>query len=240
MSEVVADLDDPALARKAGWAYRRAAARLGLAASREGVFELRHLDAWQEHAWYAGEVARGLRLAAEAPDLRRHVLVTWHFPEYPLLLPFVAPQRPLVLIAEPSGWLTSGAGDAELCLFREPGGAMRVARAFRAGRPIVAMLDYCYDETASVVASFCGYPARTPAGVFQLAHRFGYALTIADIGASGEPRAVDEFAPDADPATAAARVNAALEELIFDAPPRWLLWASVDRRWIGVDYDAAA
>lgn len=223
--------------RKAAWAYRRAAERLGVATSPPGVFELRHLDAWDEHRVYAERVARGARLVADVPDLTRQVLVTWHFPEYPLLLPLVARQQALVLIAQPAASMTEASYGAELCLFRQPGGAMAVARAFRAHRPIVAMLDYCYDETASVIADFCGYPARTPAGVFRLAHRFGYELAVVELNAEGEPTVIDSFAPDDDVTAAATRVNGVLERSIFAAPPRWLLWASVDRRWLGVEYD---
>jgi len=185
-------------------------------------------------------VARGAHLIADVPDLTRRVLVTWHFPEYPLLLPLVARQDALVLIAQRAAWLEAVPLGAELCLFREPGGAMAVARAFRAHRPIVAMLDYCYDETASVIADFCGYPARTPAGVFRLAHRFGYELTVVQLDANGEPAVVDSFFPDADAVDAASRVNATLERSIFAAPARWLLWASIDRRWLDVDYEEQA
>jgi hypothetical protein len=205
--------------------------------SSPGVFELQHLLAWEEHARYAQQVTDGARLKADVPDLTRRVLVTWHFPEYPLLLPLVGRQEALVLIAKQAAWLDAASQGAELCLFRQPGGAMTVARAFRSHRPVVAMLDYCYDETASVVASFCGYPARTPAGVFHLAHRFGYELVMVELNAYGEPAIADSFVPDADVAAAAARVNAVLERSIFTAPPRWLLWASVDRRWLGVNYD---
>lgn len=232
--------DDLMLAHKAGWAYRRAAARLGIRPIPRGVFELEHVRAWEDHRAYARATADGVRFAADAPDLSRQVLVAWHFPEYPLLLPSVGGQGALVLIAEPAAWLDATSHGAELCLFRRPGGAMAVARAFRDGRPIVAMLDYCYEETASVVGPFCGYPARTPAGVFALAHRFGYSLTVVAMGESGDPCAVDSFAPGRDAAAAATRVNAALEGLIFAAAPRWLLWASVDRRWIGVDYQRSA
>lgn len=206
-------------------------------ASSPGVFELEHLAAWEEHRWYAEQVADGAHLVADVPDLTRRVLVTWHFPEYPLLLPLVGRQQALVLIAQQAAWLDAASQGAELCLFRQPGGAMTVARAFRAHRPIVAMLDYCYEETASVIASFCGYPARTPAGVFHLAHRFGYELVVVELNADGEPTVADSFMPGADVAAAAARVNAVLERSIFAAPPRWLLWASVDRRWLGVEYE---
>jgi lauroyl/myristoyl acyltransferase len=233
----VAEREEVALARKAAWAYGRAAARLGLRSTSAGVFELEHLRAWEDHRRSADATVRGARLAGDVPDLARQVVVTWHFPEYPLLLPLLGRQRALVLIAERAAWLEESAHEAELCLFREPGGALAVARAFRDGRPVVAMLDYCYDDTSAVLAPFCGYPARTPAGVFRLAHRFGYALTVVEIDESGRPRAADSFAPGPDAAAAAARTNAVLEQLIFSAPPRWLLWASIDRRWVGVDYD---
>jgi hypothetical protein len=209
-------------------------------ASPPGVFEVEHVAAWEEHGWYARQVAEGAHLKADVPDLTRRVLVTWHFPEYPLLLPLVGRQEALVLIAQQAAWLDAASRGAELCLFRQPGGAMTVARAFRGHRPIVAMLDYCYDETASVVASFCGYPTRTPAGVFQLAQRFGYELLVVELDGEGVPAVADSFVPNADVAAAAARVNAVLERSIFAAPPRWLLWASVDRRWLGVDYQEQA
>jgi hypothetical protein len=51
---------------------------------------------------------------------------------------------------------------------------------------------------------------------------------------------VDSFFPDADAVDAASRVNATLERSIFAAPARWLLWASIDRRWLDVDYEEQA
>jgi hypothetical protein len=234
-------MDDRAvIARKAGWAYRRSAERLGIQSAPRGVFELQHLAAWDEHRWYAEQVARGAHLEFDAPCLADRLLITWHFPEYPLLLPIVAEQGALVLIANDEAWLRAGSRGAELCLFRNPGAVMAVARAFRLHRPVVAMLDYCYDETASVIANFCGYPARTPSGVFQLARRFGYAADVIELSADGTPVVIDSFTPGADVAAAAARVNVALERSIMSAPPRWLLWASVDRRWLGVDYEAGS
>jgi lauroyl/myristoyl acyltransferase len=203
------------------------------------IFMLEHLNAWAEHRRYAEQAVRGDRLAFELPDIAGHVVVTWHFPEYPLLLPLVGCQGALVLIAERAAWLDATQHGAELCLFREPGGALTVARAFRDGRPIVAMLDYCYDDTSSVLAPFCGYPAKTPAGVFRLAHRFGYEMTIVAMDESGYPSAAGSFTPGPDAEKAAERTNATLERLILAAPPRWLLWPSVDRRWIGVDYAEA-
>jgi hypothetical protein len=235
---VAPEIDDVSLARKAGWAYRRAASRCGRPALSRGVFELWHLDAWREHGWYAGQAAAGVRIAASVPDLRRTLLVTWHLPEYPLLLPLLAEQRALVLVAEVSPWLgaAAAASGADLCPFRRPGAGFEILRAFRDGRPVAAMLDYCYDETASVVADFCGYPARTPIGVFRVGYRFGYTTLFVQIDETGRVAVLDRFPCARDPVTAARRVNRVLERVIFDAPPRWLLWASVDRRWIGTDY----
>lgn len=179
---------------------------------------------------------------AELPltNIERRLLVTWHFPEYPLILPTARLHDILVLIAQEAEWMTSAAGKEDLYLFRPPSTPIRILRAFKEGRPVAAMLDYCYDETAYEVADFLGYPARTPSGIFALAQRFRYEVEVLSFR-DGKLVIIDSFtAADGTIRDSVQRVNQAIEGEILRDPVRWLLWPSVDRRWIGVDYELAS
>ena len=226
------------LARKAEWAYRHVQKRKGAAGqSAPRSFQSDYLKAWRTFYEHAAMASADCMTMIPVAATYRKLVLTWHFPEYPLMLPSVRfLHRGLALVARRGGWMVEVAGTQYLLPFRSAGEALRLARAFRTGRTICAMLDYCYEETASVKSDFLGYPAHTPVGVFALAARFGYGVEVLS-HRGGELVSVDSF-----PATTGTieqnvqRVNRRIEEEILSSPCRWLLWPSVDRRWIGVDY----
>jgi hypothetical protein len=228
------------LARKAYWAYSHFLLHSKAGQPRSHSFELEYLDAWCDH--YISAVQASAQFMAEMPSttVAQKLLVTWHFPEYPLFLPAVRLHNILALIAQEAEWMISAAGRENLYLFRPPATSLGIVRAFKEGRPVAAMLDYCYDETSVIVSDFLGYPARTPGGIFVLAQRFGYQIEVLSFR-DGKFVIVDSFgAADGTIPDSVQRVNQAIENEILRDPVRWLLWPSVDRRWIGVDYELAS
>ena len=223
------------LARKARWALERARAR-GCSFERTASFEEGYLAAWSDFYLYAAHAHGGARLLA--PDVEPGtVYLTWHMPEYPLLLGHLRRFAPLVLIAQDADWMTRSLGEENLLPFRPQLDMSRLAEGLAARRPIAAMIDYCYDETRHVETPFLGYPARTPSGLFVLAARCDYAVCVAGVrdGVAVELVRLDPV--PSDPVECAAAVNTAVESEICADPSRWLLWPSVDRRWSGVDYN---
>jgi lauroyl/myristoyl acyltransferase len=178
--------------------------------------------------------------SAEQPNSNpseRILTVGWHFPEYPYHLQSAVSAGALILVAQRSDWMYSAVPHSNLFCFRGTESMTPLVRAFRNGRQVVVMMDYCYDETSHTVVNFLGYPARTPSGVLTLAARFGYQITsgnhtercsLVEAKVTGT-KSVPELA---------LAINSHLEQEILAAPAEWLLWASVDRRWIGVDYES--
>jgi hypothetical protein len=214
---------------KAQWVYRQCS---GLPEMPEILFYLRHLEAWRQFLLAAArEGGTGGSLPADGGGPRQ-LFFGWHFPEYPLFLEDAARWGLLALVPRLSPWIEERIGREALCNYRAPSLNTVLPRALKAGRPIFAMFDYCYPDSRSVVADFLGRPSRTPGGLLHLARRFGYEIRIVS-ARDGLPAVLDTF----DPAglsveECAEQANAVLEAEILRDPPRWLLWAVAEERWI--------
>jgi lauroyl/myristoyl acyltransferase len=159
-------------------------------------------------------------------------------PEWPLILAAVPRVNGLALIAQDAAWIRRAVGSSSVLPFRKAGAVVALARAFRSGRPIAAMLDYCYDETAAVEAPFLGRMSRTPIGLFALARRYGYridVLSVADGAACTVEQIESREVAISDNVMLAGTVNAAIGRQVLLDPARWLLWPALDRRWTGSD-----
>lgn len=192
------------------------------------AFLAEHLRAWRDFFLNAAAIADR---PARPPlfDPARKLLVGWHAPDHPLWIRDLPEGNVLVLTARDAGWLqVEGIGHEFYC-FRRARLGTRLLRAFHTGRPVFAMLDYCYQETLQTRVEFLGHPAATPTGVLQLALRFGYEIVFlrqTDSPVELIPR------PDRDDVgELALQINQRIETEIRAQPTRWLLWVSVDSRW---------
>jgi hypothetical protein len=228
-----------ALARKASWAYNHYLRVTGNHPDSDpSSFIEQYLQSWCDFLLNAA-TGHTLRDIKEPPlNYNHQLLIGWHCPEYPLWLPYASRHDILVLIARPDTWMSKIVGGKHLYFFRAQKLSSTLPRAFREGKPVFAMMDYCYNETVSINADFLGYPAKTPAGLLYLAQRYKYEIVFLTMrGRLG-------IAKDCFPADSyqieecAVRINKLIENEILRQPARWLLWPSVDNRWIGVNYAA--
>jgi len=222
------------IARKARWAYSHFLSRTGRDPCVDPSFVQGYLHAWRDSVLCLANGPGHLKIDVPS-DLHHTVLVGWHFPEHTALLHTAIETNTLVLVARLQSWMLHLR--ERNCLYSFGDGFSRaLLRALSAGRPIYAMMDFCYPNTRHLVTNFLSYPALMPAGLLQLASRYNYSLRlvsirgrtiqcIADIPVLG--RCEDEIATD---------LNLLLEVEILRRPERWLLWPSVDQRWINVDY----
>lgn len=220
------------VAQKAQWVYRQCSGHPGLEPLPDILFRLRHLEAWRQFLLAAARDREPGESLPEGGRGPRKLWLGWHFPEYPLFLEDAARWGFLALVPRSSPWIEERIGREALCNYRALSLNSTLPRALKAGRPIFAMFDHCYPDSRSVVSGFLGRPSRTPGGLLHLARRFGYEVHVASTR-DGLPVVLDSF----DPAglsveECAERANAALEAEILRDPPRWLLWALADERWV--------
>jgi hypothetical protein len=195
-----------------------------------------------ENSWsdFLLNAAGALETTLKDPALtyKQQLLIGWHCPEYPLWLPFASRHEILVLVARAETWMSSTINEEYLHCFRTQAISSKLPRALARRKPIFAMMDYCYEDTHSETAEFLGYPARTPAGLIQLAKRYDYDIVFLTMRNDSivptqpfnvKSMSVSQIIKD---------LNAIIEREILRCPARWLLWPSVDRRWVGVDYAA--
>ncbi|HTQ78355.1 MAG TPA: hypothetical protein VMM92_00050 [Thermoanaerobaculia bacterium] len=215
---------------KAQWVYGQCyghPAPPGVAAE----FYHQHLASWQGFLLSAALAEGPPDDVPEGSRGPRKLFLAWHFPEYPRWLRNARTWGLLLLVARISPWMAEVAGRDALCNFQDPELNFAIPRALKAGRPILAMFDYCYPDSHSVVAPFLGRPARTPAGLLKLAGRFGYEVQVVS-ARDDRPAVLDAFDPATlSPEESASRANAAIEAEIRQDPPCWLLWAMADYRW---------
>jgi hypothetical protein len=222
------------IARKALWAYSHYLLRTGQDAHVEPTFIEGYLHAWRDSILYLANGADHLKFDVVG-DLSHTVIAGWHFPEHTALISKVAEANALVLVAEEQAWMRPLRERNCLYCFRE-GFSLALPRALSAGRPVFAMFDFCYPETRHIITDFLSYPTRMPAGLLQLARRYNYALRLASIRGRKIQFVANISSQDRDETQIAAELNRKLEREILRRPERWLMWPSVDQRWIGVDY----
>lgn len=220
------------LAKKAAWSARQT----GLVNGLDGPaleFETEWLLGNCRYYVCAARSYAGDCVVCDLPDSSPAVYLTWHHPSYPLLLPQAAQHDGIMLLAQQSAWMARVLGDECCVYFRSRTGTTAIKNAFASGRSVFAMFDYCYDETRSFSATFLGRPCRTPAGLLVYAQRFGYPIRVISWRSRHDPvvvAEVDSAVPD--PGQLAAEVNAALSAEIVRSPADWLMWPSLDRRWV--------
>jgi hypothetical protein len=221
--------------RKAYWAYVKAAERLNM--PHRATFELEYLESWVDYYLHAATVvASDSTITNSAKE--RTIFLTWHHPEAPLLMAKIKSLGALTLIAQEAHWMLELMGSGNTLLFRNPSSSISLLKAFRKGRSIACMIDYCYDETVNVKAPFLGYQASTPSGLLILASRFGYQIDFVSYKNKGIFKVASTHASNRTSQDLAAWINTHLEHEIIAEPARWLLWPSVDRRWRDVQYDS--
>lgn len=219
------------LARKGAWAAEQVAGN-GVIAPPAASFRAAWLGSWARFYVNAARAARGDGVQLPTDVTERTLILTWHDPGYPLLLRDCGCTGALALLAQECSWMARALGPANLYVFREGGPPRELVRAMVSGRAVVAMFDYCYDETASVVAPFLGRPCRTPIGLMRLASRFGYSIQVVSWNKHRPEVALSLPVADIAPADLAAAINACLTQAIAANPEAWLLWPSLDRRWV--------
>lgn len=186
-----------------------------------------------------GIVIEGLEVLEAARAAGRGVIVvTGHLGNWELMAAAVARQGlPCTVIArrifDPrfDGWMRRWRErhGIETLVRDAPDATKRMLRAFRDNRLVGILIDQDTD-VASVWVPFFGHPAKTPDAPARLARR-GIPIVVGGVRRTGAFRHVvrfEPFAPRPDIEATMARLNAALEVRIRDAPEQWV-W--IHRRW---------
>lgn len=229
--------DEEPAARRAQWAFGHYLRRARVDRTVPEDFVGRYLASCREAVLHLANGADD-RIGVDLPSRPDGMLFAcWHFPEYPILLEAASRTNTLVLVASEHAWMEHLRRQGCLLCFRSGQFSGALGRAFRARRPVFAMLDYCYESSRHVVADFLSYPARTPVGVLRLAARSDYRIGLVSV--RGRTLRVVQTIPTAGRAVEeiAGDLNAGIAREILRRPARWLLWPAVTQRWVGVDYD---
>ncbi len=159
----------------------------------------------------------------------RTLVVMWHFPEYPKCIQLLRQNDAVLLVARYAEWMSPLQREGKLLNFRD-GLVVGLVDVLKRGKPIVTMLDYCYDNTHSIFVPFLGHDCRTATGLLKLAERFNYAKFL--LGSREGQITLDQIPYEDESIEATAwRINRLIETQILLDPPRWLLWPSLDARW---------
>lgn len=221
--------------RKAAWAYRHYCSRSGRIPDPDFLHE--HRAAWKDFFLSA---ARKRNMGAfnnyDSDFFKSKLLLCWHFPEYPQYVQAVAKARIITVLPKPVPWMRELDELGLTYHFHEQNNVHQLMRWMNENRPILIMVDYAYESTRNAVSSFLSYPAKTPVGLIDLAARFGYGAVIFSRKQGGFFDLGEELGRDCHDAVLRA-VNGAIEQEILQSPARWLLWAGVDRRWVGCTYE---
>lgn len=210
-------------ADQAWWVYNCIARKMNF--SPKNTFIPDYFNSWATYYWCAA-IAKPCGSDSPKP---KTLYLTWHHAEAPLLLGHISQKGVLIMMAQHSQWMTELVGAENALQFRNLPSVLPLIRAFRDGRPIACMFDYCYPETAAIDVDFLGIPTRTPIGLLSLAIRFGYRLemityrdgpvAVSDVEARGQT--VESLALWA---------NKILEQQILSDVGQWLLWPSLVHR----------
>lgn len=221
--------------RKAAWAYRHFCRRSGHVPDAD--FLEGHRAAWKDFLLAAACERNAGKFDDYSPEFfKSKLLLCWHFPEYPQYVNAVAQAGIITVLPKPVPWMRQLDDLGLTFYFQEQDNALRLIRWMKHSRPILIMMDYAYQSTRNEISSFLSYPAKIPVGLIDLAARFGYVAIVFsrkhgcffDLGEALDPSCRD-FVLSA--------VNGAIEQEILHSPARWLLWAGVDRRWVGCTYE---
>ena len=165
------------------------------------------------------------------------IYINWHYPEYPLIYNWVISNNVICLLARHAAWMNKLIESDCAILFREQGSRRKLLKCLQDGRPVIAMLDFCYPETRSNLSKFLTYPVNTPSGLLGLAKKFGYTLKFISIRSNTikiiKTITINNLSID----SIVKIVDKVIEHEIMMNPERWLLWSSVDSRWKGVIYE---
>ncbi|HZG18620.1 MAG TPA: hypothetical protein VE092_01285 [Herbaspirillum sp.] len=221
------DINSP-MVLKANDNYQNTCRRLGIEAIESKLFIAGYLDSCYENAI----------LAAEAAEITPHTVldggdrclyICWHFRDYPAIRKELFKIKPLILIAQDADWLVELTNAGFTFNFRTAKNFLRLIRSMKSGRPLVAMFDYCYEETRHISIDFLSYNARTPVGILHLAKRYGYRIQILGTQ-SGEIGTLKRISCIEDVEVIAKEINKFLTAEIMAAPTHWIMWPALDQR----------
>lgn len=211
--------------RKANWIYSQVAHRLGW--QQRPTFEAEYLENIL-HFYLCAATATPSN--SEFTPKKGDLLLSWHHPLWPSLISRVTGSDILVLLAQQAEWMTDFVSPENSLLFREEASLLRLLKAYRQGRPVACMMDFCYSGTSFVEGKLLGHHVQTPSGVLELAKRFNYQVVFLGVE-DGEMSALDSIdASQHSIEYMADWYNSHLEAQITLDPATWLLWPSFDIR----------
>jgi len=224
--------------RKGAWAYFHYYRRIKEKPRYDyDQFLYKHGKAWDDFLLSAAKVICGCgQISIETLNIsKKNMYLTWHFPEYPLFSKLFS-SNSLVFIARDAAWMQKTLKKDNLFNFKKSK-LKTILKKFQEGYPVTAMMDFCYPETNSINTTFLGYPARTPVGILKLGYQYGYNINV--LGWNGtSPEILATFnSHDCSLYDQVSIINNKFEKNILRDPTVWLLWSSVDHRWVGVDYN---
>lgn len=222
------------VAKKSQWVYSEWIRRKGSGHENLDDFILAHLKAWCRFVVNATSQVR-IAKHIDPIQLKRKLFVTWHSPSYPLCIDWLTEHGVLILLARRAPWLQRVA-DAGCAFYFRDSNLLSLARTFRSGRPILAMMDHCYAGTRACRSSFLSFNVSSPIGLYELANRFGYQVEFVNIS-EGAVNFTPTFTSKLNPPEQARRVDVLIEDEVNRKPADWLLWATLPSRCVDGSLD---
>ena len=155
--------------------------------------------------------------------------LTFHFPKYPLLMNFANTHDLLIIVANDSIWMSHFIENkSNLYNFRAKKLSSKLPDAFRKKKSILAMFDYCYESSRYITSNFLGINVKSPYAILLLAKRFNYKIKFLSYsnGFNADTCSFENIS------MLTQDINNLISEEIYNHPSNWLLWASLDTRWL--------
>ncbi|MBJ2157936.1 hypothetical protein [Variovorax sp. IB41] len=216
------------MVRKAFKNYKIVTNRLGSGYLDESDFINGYLNSCYKNA----EQAAGTAISSRAVNLEggsKTLYLCWHFRDYPTLRPILLAHKAIILVARDADWLEDLTSAGLTFNFRSGKPISKLVREMRNGTPIVAMFDYCYEETKQEIVNFLSYPVRTPIGILKLGKLFNYEIRVLgpvkkDIGTLSHFKEINNVS------ALATTINSEISNAILRNPTEWLMWPALDQR----------
>lgn len=184
-----------------------------------------------EDAWIAALSAAAYPMALAKDcwprDLRRRLIISFHFPRWPEIAVALLSRDVVALTPTMLPWLPAKLCDRSLSFREQPVAAVRALRdCFRSGKSVGIMGDYVYPGTRAVPVVLLGQEASMPLGLLRWAEDYGYDVDVVEADEDGVR--LTRVAPEGN------AVAAELEAQIRKNPANWLQWCSADRLMPGL------
>lgn len=164
---------------------------------------------------------------------RPTLYLCWHFPEYPLIMERLIEKRIVTVVAKNAAWMQRLHECDLTANFRSVSGRHKLHKHFKYRSSILAMIDYCYEETKSEITPFLGVLCRTPAGIIRRCMLLNYRIVVISCEEGCFIAEEINNRENRDNINhVLTEINSRVSVRISRNPARWLLWPSLASRTI--------